>query len=116
MEPKVANAEDVEEDVWDEGRFGSRAKDLGRVARSEKVGLRVEIISPGRQSAPEHAHYAEEEIFLVLGGRGSLLHDGGEFPVRRGDVVVYPRSGKTLVKSLKKIGRLHETGYFDGEL
>lgn len=148
-EPKIANVEDVKEDIWDEGRFRSRTKDLGKAAGSERVGLRLEVIAPGRQSAPEHAHYAEEEAFLVLRGRGALLHDGRKFPVREGDIVAYPsgtgtphafvadgegeleilsigerdpndvvsypRSGKVMVKALKKIGRLEEADYFDGE-
>ncbi|MDQ3508078.1 MAG: cupin domain-containing protein [Actinomycetota bacterium] len=88
--PKIANIEDATEDVWSEGRFASRTKDLGRAAGSERLGLRKEVISPGRQSAPEHAHYAEEEMFIVLGGRGSLLHGGERVPVREGDVVSYP--------------------------
>jgi uncharacterized cupin superfamily protein len=28
---------------------------------------------PGKQSFPRHAHMAEEEIFVVMRGRGTLL-------------------------------------------
>ena len=28
---------------------------------------------PGKQSCPRHAHMAEEEIFVVVRGRGTLL-------------------------------------------
>jgi uncharacterized cupin superfamily protein len=32
-----------------------------------------EVILPAKQSFPRHAHMAEEEIFVVVRGRGTLL-------------------------------------------
>jgi uncharacterized cupin superfamily protein len=55
------------------GRFGGREHDLGRAAGAVRVGLRREVISPGKQSGPRHANMSEEEIFVVLQGRGTLL-------------------------------------------
>jgi uncharacterized cupin superfamily protein len=57
----------------EEGRFGRREQDLGRAAGSVRVGLRREVILPVKQSFPWHAHMAEEEIFVVVRGRGTLL-------------------------------------------
>jgi uncharacterized cupin superfamily protein len=66
----IVNIDDVPEEEWEEGRFGAREKDLGRAAGSVRIGLRRETLPPGKQSSPQHAHAAEEELFLVLRGRG----------------------------------------------
>jgi uncharacterized cupin superfamily protein len=63
----------VPEETWEEGRFGRREQDLGRVAGSVRVSLRREVILPAKQSFRRHAHMAEEEIFVVVRGRGTLL-------------------------------------------
>ena len=42
-------------------------------AGSATVGLRREVIPAGKQSFPRHAHMAEEEIFVVVRGRRTLL-------------------------------------------
>ncbi len=153
----VVNMREVPEETWEEGRFGRREQDLGRAAGSATVGLRREVIPPGKQSFPRHAHMAEEEIFVVVRGRGTLLRgeervaveagDVAAFPAGTGvahafsadaaeeleylsfgerapnDVVIYPNSGKILVRALKDrggkpglVGRLEEAGYWDGEL
>ena len=48
-------------------------RDLGRAAGSFKTGLRL-LRGPARASSlnPPHCHSAEEEIFVVLDGRGNL--------------------------------------------
>ena len=73
----VVNMREVPEEKWEEGRFGGREQDLGRAAGSAKVGLRCEVIPRGKQSSPRHAHMAEEEIFVVVRGRGTLLRGRG---------------------------------------
>lgn len=155
--PRFVNWDELPYEQWREGdRFGSSEQNLGRAAGSARIGLRRETVPSGRQSGPQHAHMAEEELFIVLKGRGSVLHGKESISVRSGDilsypagtglahafvadageeleflsigernpddVVIYPNSGKVLVNSLKDsageqgiVGRLTETGYWDGE-
>src|ERR671917_576933 len=86
----IVSMHEVPQDEWQESRFGGRDQDLGRAAGSVRVGLRREVISPGKQSGPRHAHMSEEEIFVVLGGRGTLLRGEERVAVRPGDVVAFP--------------------------
>jgi uncharacterized cupin superfamily protein len=86
----VVSMHEVPEEEWQEGRFGGREQDLGRAAGSVAVGLRREVISSGKQSSPRHAHMTEEEIFVVLRGRGTLLRGGERVPVGAGDVAAFP--------------------------
>ena len=86
----VVNMHGVPEEEWQEGKFGGREQDLGRAAGSERVGLRRQVIPPGKQSSPRHAHMAEEEIFVVLRGRGTLLRGEERVAVGAGDVAAFP--------------------------
>jgi hypothetical protein len=49
----VVSMHEVPEEEWQEGRFGGREQDLARAAGSVRVGLRREVISPGKQSGPD---------------------------------------------------------------
>jgi uncharacterized cupin superfamily protein len=59
--------------------LGSRATGLGQL-----------VIEPGALGYPPHCHSAEEELFVVLDGEGTLLLGDGEHPVRAGSVVARP--------------------------
>ena len=78
------------EETWEEGRFGGRDQDLGGAAGSVAVGLRRTVLPPGKQSFPRHAHMAEEEIFFVVRGRGTLLRGEESVAVEAGDVAAFP--------------------------
>ena len=88
----VVGTDDVELTERDGATVGRRIRDLGRAAKSQRTGLRLAEVRPGKLNAPPHCHSAEEEIFLVLEGEGALLlwedADVAEHAVRRGSVVV----------------------------
>jgi uncharacterized cupin superfamily protein len=86
----VVNMREVPEETWEEGRFGRREQDLGRAAGSATVGLRREVIPPGKQSFPRHAHMAEEKIFVVVRDRGTPLRGEERVAVEAGDVAAFP--------------------------
>jgi uncharacterized cupin superfamily protein len=72
---------------------GRRRRHLGKAAGSRWTGLTHIECNPGTLSAPPHVHSAEEEIFVVLDGEGTLELYGEEpetYPVRRGSVVARP--------------------------
>ena len=48
------------------------------------------VVEAGALSYPPHCHSAEEELFVVLGGSGTLLLGDEEHPVRAGSVVARP--------------------------
>ena len=47
-------------------------------------------MAPGKRSCPYHYHLAQEEMFVVLEGAGSLRVAGELLPVRAGDVIFIP--------------------------
>jgi uncharacterized cupin superfamily protein len=93
----VVNIEEVEPATRTGATVARRVRDLGRAAGSFATGLRLYEVEPGKLSAPPHCHSAEEEIFVVTEGAGTLelwsraQEDGPEeVPVRRGSVVARP--------------------------
>jgi uncharacterized cupin superfamily protein len=54
------------------------------------IGIAVDTVPPGKRCAPYHLHHAEEEVFFVLQGRGTLRVAGEELPIEAGDLVCIP--------------------------
>jgi mannose-6-phosphate isomerase-like protein (cupin superfamily) len=50
------------------------------------------VLPPGA-SIGRHTHGDNEELYLILEGRGTMHLDGREFPVRAGHLVLNPRGG-----------------------
>lgn len=55
-----------------------------------KLGASVDTIAPGKRACPYHFHYAQEEMFIVLEGEGTLRVAGEMLPIRAGDVMFIP--------------------------
>ena len=64
--------------------------DMGRACGSVETGLRVMRVEPGKLGPPPHCHTAEEEIFVLLDGAGTLWLGDERLPVRAGHVVARP--------------------------
>jgi uncharacterized cupin superfamily protein len=64
-------------------RFGSS---IG----ASMLGGTVYELPPGQSSCPYHYEYGNEEWAIVLEGRPTLRHPGGEEPVGPMDVVCFP--------------------------
>jgi uncharacterized cupin superfamily protein len=62
-------------------------RDLGRSGGSERTGLCHVEIAPGKRGAPHHCHSAEEEIFVILEGGGTLRLGDEQAPIRAGHVL-----------------------------
>jgi uncharacterized cupin superfamily protein len=51
---------------------------------------RIDIVAPGKTSCPYHFHHAEEEMFIVLQGEGTLRVAGERLPIKAGDIIFIP--------------------------
>jgi uncharacterized cupin superfamily protein len=67
--------------------FGYRRAKLGRQAGAERLGASLYEIPPGETTFPYHAHFANEEMLIVLTGRPSLRTPGGWRELETGEVV-----------------------------
>jgi uncharacterized cupin superfamily protein len=65
-------------------------RDLGEAAGSRTTGIKHVEVAAGKDASPQHCHSLEEELFVILGGEGSLVLGEEESPVRPGHVVARP--------------------------
>ena len=81
----VPEYDDTDPDGYRAGmaRFGPK---LG----AEKMGASLYELPPGQSICPYHYEYPDEEWLLVLEGRVSLRHEGGEMELGGGDLVCFP--------------------------
>jgi uncharacterized cupin superfamily protein len=70
---RIVNVDDVEAAERSGATVSRRSRDLGTAAGSERTGLKLYDVAPGMLLNPPHAHSAEEEIFVVVEGDGTLL-------------------------------------------
>lgn len=95
---RIVNLVDVPASERNGVTVAHSARHLGDVAGSERTGLAHYVVPAGKLMNPPHVHSAEEEIFVVLGGSGSLVlypspRRGGEIeesPLRTGSTVARP--------------------------
>jgi uncharacterized cupin superfamily protein len=62
----IVNLDDVE------GEHGGSSKRLGATAGAKQTGLNWVALPPNEEGAPPHCHSAEEELFVILDGEGTL--------------------------------------------
>ncbi len=88
--------------VMNVGTFGKDLEAAGRIMAEKELGLTGCELS-FNCSAPEqflpfvHAHKDNEEVYIVLSGKGKFMADGEEFEVKEGSVVrVAPLVGRAI--------------------
>jgi uncharacterized cupin superfamily protein len=63
---------------------------LARGTAARKLGASIDVVAPGKRSCPYHLHHAQEEMFVVLQGTGTLRVAGEMLPIKAGDVIFIP--------------------------
>ncbi len=91
MNAPIINLDAVPLEDWRHGEhFAARLGSIGRRIGARKLGCRLVVLPPGKVAWPLHAHYVNEEMFLILEGTGSLRLGGQRHPLRAGDVIAIP--------------------------
>src|SRR6195952_5559253 len=70
--------------------YQTQAARLGVGTAAQKLGASVDIVAPGKRSCPYHFHHAQEEMFVVLEGHGTLRVAGQLLAIKSGDVLLIP--------------------------
>ena len=82
--------EDVPPSEFHRGPVRQKLRFASRMMGAETTGMRHVRIAPDARGTPHHCHGAEEELFVVLGGAGTVRLGEERFPVARGSVVARP--------------------------
>lgn len=81
----IATTHEVREPLYES--LGAR---LATGTAAQKLGASIDTVAPGKRSCPYHFHYAQEEMFVVLDGTGTLRVAGERLPIKTGDVIFIP--------------------------
>jgi uncharacterized cupin superfamily protein len=77
--------------VLEREEMGVRGRPVARPAGAREIGGSVYELAPGASGFNLHAHYGNEELFVVLEGHPTLRTLTGEEQLQPGDVVACPR-------------------------
>lgn len=87
----VRNAADVEPKPYERrGDVAGIARDIGAAVGTERIGVDVTEIPPGKSSSYLHHHKTKEEFFYVLSGRCRLRLGEHAHELGPGDAVSRP--------------------------
>jgi uncharacterized cupin superfamily protein len=86
----IVHLDAVQPDRVTRPRVVRTRRNLGRAAGSMTTGLQHVEVGPGKESAAQHCHSLEEEIFVILDGDGVVVLDQAQTPIQPGHVVSRP--------------------------
>lgn len=94
MKP-IVNLDEIALEHFAHGdKFEVRDGAIGPVLGARQLGYSLAVVPPGKRAYPFHCHHVNEEMFLVLEGRGVVRIGDQEHPIRKGDVIAAPAGGR----------------------
>ena len=88
--PKI-NIDEVEAtEFGDGGKFEARLVRIAHRIGAKKLGYNITVVPAGKCAFPFHQHHANEEMFFILKGEGTLRYGEQTFALREGDFVACP--------------------------
>lgn len=68
------------------------------------LGANLTVVPPGKAAYPHHSHYANDELFVILEGRGELRLGEARHPLAAGDVVGCPKGDAMTAHQIVNTG------------
>ena len=94
IDARVVNIDELKLEHFEQGaKFRSDCVRVGRVVGAKDLGYSYDVVPPGKTSCPFHSHRAEEEMFFIVRGRGSLRYGDEKRAIRAGDFICCPTGG-----------------------
>ncbi|MGQ9425612.1 cupin domain-containing protein [Gilvimarinus sp. F26214L] len=85
-------------------RYESRDAYLSEPLKLTQIGAVCTEVPPGKSACPFHVHRVEDEMFVILEGRGEYRFGNHSYPVTAGDVLGAPRGGPEYAHQLTNTG------------
>ena len=94
IDERVVNIDHLELESFEKGgKFASRSRRIGPLIGAKDLGYSYDVVSPGKSACPFHSHRAEEEMFFIVKGTGTLRYGEEKRAIRAGDVICCPVGG-----------------------
>ena len=84
--------------------YESAAAPVADAIGLSKLGARYIELPPGKSFCPFHVHHVEEEMFVILEGRGAYRFGGTTYEAGLGDVLGAPCGGAEFAHKLTNTG------------
>lgn len=85
-------------------RFEASTARLGSGLGLTRLGCNVTVVAAGKAAYPFHSHRANDELFLILAGRGELRLGDARHPVSEGDLIGCPAGDASTAHQLINTG------------
>jgi len=94
VDQRVVNIDQLELENFEQGsKFASGSARIGPIVGAKDLGYSYDVVPPGKASCPFHSHRAEEEMFFIVKGAGTLRYGEETRKVRAGDFICCPTGG-----------------------
>jgi uncharacterized cupin superfamily protein len=94
IDQRVVNLDQLELKHFAKGEaYECRAVRIGPLLGATELGYSYDVVPPGKRSCPFHSHRAEEEMFFIVKGEGTLRYGSETRRIRAGDVICCPTGG-----------------------
>jgi len=90
----VINVDELKlEDFAKGDKFASRGTRVGPLLGARDLGYSYDIVPAGKRACPFHSHRAQEEMFFIVAGSGTLRYGNETRKIRAGDFICCPTGG-----------------------
>jgi uncharacterized cupin superfamily protein len=94
IDQRVVNLDELRLEQGSQGdKFAWSTARIGPKLGAKDLGYSFDVVPPGKCSCPFHSHHAEEEMFFIVRGKGTLRYGNETRPIRAGDVICCPTGG-----------------------
>ena len=94
IDARVLNIDELQLERGAQGdKFEWNAMRIGPKLGAKDLGYSYDVIAPGKRGCPFHSHRAEEEMFFIVRGRGTLRYGSETRAIRAGDFICCPTGG-----------------------
>jgi uncharacterized cupin superfamily protein len=98
---RVINIDELKLEPFEKGdKFACDAVRIGPLIGAKDLGYSYDVVPPGKRSCPFHSHRAEEEMFFIVKGQGTLRYGNETRKVRAGDFICCPVGGPDTAHQL----------------
>jgi uncharacterized cupin superfamily protein len=101
IDQRVVNVDELQLEHGTKGaKFEWRSARIGPKVGAKDLGYSYDVLPPGKAGCPFHSHHAEEEMFFIVKGTGTLRYGNETRKVRAGDVICCPTGGPDTAHQL----------------
>ena len=98
---RVVNIDELDLEHGSKGaKFEWRSTRVGAKLGATDLGYSYDVVPPGKRACPFHSHRAEEEMFFIVKGTGTLRYGNETRKVRAGDFICCPTGGPETAHQL----------------